>query len=454
MAPVAQWHRLGVRRRVTLTFGLLALALSALLATLCWVVVSRSLLDGRATSALRETSVDADALSVAVTREQAQLPQLLDGLADPHVTSSVLDLRGRWYATSPSLGPAELPAPLVAAVRNGGVARQWFDVAGTPYLAVGTPLSQSGDLYFEVFDGSDVDHTLHVLSGALVLAAATTALLGLVVGRTASRLALRPLGRLTSVAGAVAGGDLSARLPDDGDPDLREIAQGFNRTASALEQRVIGDARFAGDVSHELRTPLTTMLNSMELVRNREQELPHAVREPLSLLAEEVQRFRTLVLDTLEIARHDAGEAIEREPAVLGDLVRAAADHATGRAVTVVDPAVAACVVALDKRRFEQVVVNLVRNADVHGRGCTLVHVTGTPAELRIEVDDEGPGVPPALRARIFERFYRSGQDAGGVGLGLAIVQRHVRGQGGDVVVQERPGGGARFVVRLPGTGG
>ncbi len=231
-------------------------------------------------------------------------------------------------------------------------------------------------------------------------------LVGLVGGKFASRRMLKPLTDVTSVAAAIAHGDLSARLRADTDPDLGSLARSFNRTAAALERRVHADNRFAGDVSHELRTPLTTMINSIVLLQNRRAELPADVVEPLDLLTEDLQRFRRLVVDLLDISRSDGGHD-SPEPVVVADLVRRAADAAAGRPVTVVEPGAEAAVLRADKRRLERVVANLVENADVHGGGCDGVCVSRRNGSVRVQVDDHGRGVAEEHRERIFERFAR-----------------------------------------------
>jgi signal transduction histidine kinase len=105
----------------------------------------------------------------------------------------------------------------------------------------------------------------------------------------------------------------------------------------------------------------------------------------------------------------------------------------------------------VDKRRLERVVANLVDNAERHGGGCCSVAVDSATGWVSIAVDDAGRGVPERQRERIFDRFARvPSTPSHGTGLGLAIVARHVHWHGGDVEVEDRPGGGARFVVRLP----
>jgi two-component system sensor histidine kinase MtrB len=443
--------RLGLRARVTLAFGLLALALSAVLSLVAWTAVSSYLVVERESTALVETALDQSAFQAGLDVAGTGVPELLGALPTNGSTAAIALVDGRWYATRPGLGPSVLPAELVDVVRSRQEATQRVRVDGDLFLVVGVPLEQSDAAFFEVFALDELARTVRTLSWSLTAAAIGTAGVGLLLGSVASRVALRPLASLNEVAAAVAGGHLGARLPTTRDPDLGPLAISFNRTIGELEHRVAADSRFAVDVSHELRTPLTTMLNSIQVIKNREDTLPPAVREPVDLLADDLERFRALVVDLLAISRHDAGDQLVLDEVVVGDLVRRAADEAAGRSVTTVRPDAAAVTMRADKRRLERVVANLVRNADTHGRGCERVTVDATFRTVRIVVDDCGPGVPAEQRGRIFDRFSRaSSGDRSGVGLGLAIVQRHVVLHGGKVVVTERPGGGARFVVELP----
>lgn len=447
--------RMGVRGRVTLTFGVLALALSVLLAVLAWMVVTRSAVGQAQRTALVETALDRTEVDNALTMGTPDLPTVLEGVPGTDSTAVLAHVDGRWYATSPSIGPASLPASLVRVVGGGQQATQRVQVDGRLHLAVGLPLEYARGEYYEVYSLDQVQRTARTLSIGLAVAAVVTALLGLGVGRFASRMALRPLTELNRVAADVASGQLNARLDAAGDPDLDELASSFNRTVEDLQRHVIADARFAVDVSHELRTPMTTMLNSMQVIQNRRDQLPEAVREPVDLLADELERFRALVVDLLEISRHDAGDQVVRETVRVGDLVRRAADTAAGRAVTTVEPAARSVSMEVDKRRLERVVANLVGNAETHGGGCTGVVVREAPTGLQIVVEDDGPGIPEDRRARVFERFARGGANGrAGVGLGLAIVQRHVALHSGQVYVEGRPEGGARFVVELPHSAG
>jgi signal transduction histidine kinase len=188
-------------------------------------------------------------------------------------------------------------------------------------------------------------------------------------------------------------------------------------------------------------------------------DLPDRAGQALDLLAADLHRFQRLVEDLLEISRFDAGAVeLSLEDVRVSELVRHAVSHRAGSEVPVeVEGPARSAVVRADKRRLERVLVNLVDNAENHGRGVVGVGVGFDDGAVRIAVDDAGPGIAVLDRERVFERFAR-GSAAGrrstgggqGVGLGLALVAEHVRVHGGSVWVEDRPGGGARFVVELP----
>ena len=462
--------RFSLRGRVMLAYGLLALGLSTALALVTWGVVSNYLTDQRVSSAVVETADNAAALHYGLfgapgpclpARERAEcgsptpdpdvsVMALLNTLPSTDSAASILYYNDRWYSLTGK--STDLPSDLIAKVRSGSTAHRRVTVNGQPVLVVGVPMTRPGEAFFEWHPLNSLDSTLRTLKITLVVAALVTAMIGLAVGRLASTLALRPLAELTQVADAVARGKLDARLQAENDRDLGGLARSFNQTAADLERRVAADARFAGDVSHELRTPLMTMLNSMQLIQNHRTELPVAVREPVELLGYDLDRFRRLVIDLLEISRDDGGDQGSREIVRIADLVRAAADATAGREVTTVEPEAEGLTLQADKRRLERVIANLVENAEDHAGGCKGVGVEAGGLGVIITVDDAGPGIAAEDRTRIFERFGR-GETSGrgrGVGLGLAIVARHVQWHGGTIQVTTRPGGGARFIVELP----
>jgi signal transduction histidine kinase len=246
---------------------------------------------------------------------------------------------------------------------------------------------------------------------------------------------------------------------ETGEPrDLSALTSSFNRMADRLEQRIERDARFTSDVSHELRSPLTTLATSLSVMESRRDELPERAQRALDLLGTEVRRFQRMVRDLLEISQFDARSAeFTAEPVEIGDLVRHAFAPAGHAPVTVtIDPADDHREILVDKRRIGRVFGNLIENADRYAGGVTQVTVETRDQIVRVRVDDSGPGIPPADRDRIFERFARGAGGAGsrgagvGTGLGLALVQEHIRLHGGRVWVTDSPTGGASFVVELP----
>ncbi len=262
---------------------------------------------------------------------------------------------------------------------------------------------------------------------------------------------------ITEVASAIAGGALDQRLPEGADPDLAVLSNSFNEMVAALEQRIKSDARFASDVSHELRSPLTTIQATVEVLERSVGPLSPDGRRALGLLQTEVQRFSAMVQDLLEMARFDAGAgALDLEELALDDLVaRTVAAYPDGPVPVFVSPEGTGTWVMGDRRRLQRALVNLLDNAKAYAGGAVGVYVERGGSYAEVTVDDAGPGVQPGERGAIFERFYRgaaSGRRAEslGTGLGLALVDEHVKAHGGWVDVAERPGGGARFVIRLP----
>ncbi|MDH2413755.1 HAMP domain-containing sensor histidine kinase [Nocardioides sp. CER19] len=447
--PTPWRPHLRLRNRVALGFGVMALLLSTAIALTVWSLAAHYVNRDNVLTARAEASDNAELISAEIADGVPPSDRLLDLLDYAPGTAAVLLVQDHVYRNQEAESLV-LPTTLVQDLgADGGPSTVTVD--GKPYLEV-VSASHPGDrAYVELRPLDDLRHTLtrtwQLLIGAILLATA----LGAGFGLFASRRMLRPLSDVTQAASAIAHGDLTTRLVPRGDPDLDDLARSFNRTASELEQRVRADARFAGDVSHELRTPLTTMLNSLALLENRRAALPSEVAEPLDLLSEDLHRFRALVIDLLEISRFDEGRAtVEPEPVLVGELVARAADTAAGRPVTVVRPSADGLVVNVDKRRLQLVVVNLVRNAETHGVSCRAVTVSAAGSTVRITVDDAGPGVPPDRRGRVFDRFARGTSSHVGTGLGLAIASRNVLLHGGAILVEEAPGGGARFVVELP----
>ena len=450
--------RWGLRTRITIAFGLGAAVLSALLALITYGLVRENLVNQRESSAIRQAFLNARVVRDQL-RSQSQPEQaVLDGLESPSGASPVLLRNGQWFAVTVERGREQLPLALRRGVTSGHTARMRFTLEGDSQLGVGIPIPGVNAAYFEIASFEDTERALSSLQISLAAAAIGTTVAGALLGVWASRRVLRPLSHVSAAAVAIAGGRLDTRVARLDDPDLGTLVNSFNEMASALQERIERDARFASDVSHELRSPLTTLTTSISVLEARRDEMPERAQAALDLLVADVQRFSAMVEDLLEISRFDAGAAkLHLETVRISELVLQAVATSTELDVPVAISAdAAACTVAVDKRRLVRVIANLLSNAERYAGGATRVEVTLADQDVLIAVEDSGPGVPEDERERVFERFARGTESAGrrgsgeGVGLGLALVREHVNLHGGQVWVEDGAFGGARFVVELP----
>jgi two-component system sensor histidine kinase MtrB len=470
-------RRLGLRSRITLTFTLGAFALSLLLAATTYGLTRSTLVRQRDTSILRQAYQNARITQNELESDPTSVQGVLARLQTPTSSRPILFFRGEWTPLTSEYGESAIPEALKQRVRDDAVpSRMIATVRGKPALAVGIPLPSVGASYFEIVSLQELQSTLNSVGVSLLGATVLTTSLGVLLGVWASRRAVRPLADAAQAAKAIAGGRLDTRLESTDDKDLRELSTAFNDMAAALQLRVENDARFASDVSHELRSPLTTLSASIAVLQSRRDEMPERAVAALDLLVADVARFQSLVEDLLEISRFDAGAVrLVREDLLVAEFVRQAISVSSVRDAPVkVSEKAELLIIRADKRRLARVIANLVDNARIHGPGPANadtddptfgleVEVSEPPgdsepvAHVWISVADHGPGVLPEERQLVFERFSRGG-GAGrrgameGAGLGLALVDEHVRLHGGRVWVEDRADGqpGARFIIELP----
>ncbi len=459
-------QRWGLRRRITLIFTLGALMLSLFLAFVTYGFTRSSVVQQREDAALeaakRNTQIVNSALGGNATNAAAAMARLEDvGVARPLVWYN-----GQWTSGRAGYDQSELPQSLVDRVINDATpASMRVEVGNELNIVVGHPLGSNNAAYFEFFSLDEVTDTLRSVRLSLVLGTVITTALGVLAGQFAARRAVRPVGVAAQAAKAIAGGRLDTRLEPTEDPDLSVLANSFNDMASALQIRIERDARFASDVSHELRSPLMTLSASVEVMDARRDEMPERAQAALDLLKSDVIRFQGLVEDLLEISRFDAGAVrLHLEELLAAEFVRnAVAVSSMPDTPVMVTARVETVLINGDRRRLARAIANLIDNARLHGGGEAEVSITDAdPPDLpvtliHIAVEDHGAGVPEHERTLIFERFSRggmSGRRAGsdGAGLGLALVDEHVRMHGGRVWVEDRADGepGARFVIELP----
>ncbi len=324
----------------------------------------------------------------------------------------------------------------------GGVAVRVYTVQAQPGVA----------LQF-VQPTDDIDRTLGRLRLILLLVLTGGLAAGAAAGAAVSRSALVPVRRLTRAAEHVAETrDPSERVPEGGRDELARLGTAFNTMLAALDESLETQRRFVADASHELRTPLTSLQTNIDVLRREESALRPADRERLLAdLHRESQEMRSLITGLLELARGEDPRR-ERRPVQLDELVDEAVERARARFPQVrweaeVHPAR----IEGYPERLERAVWNLLENAGKWGGDGSMVEVTLTGRELRVR--DHGPGIAPEDRRLVFDRFYRSAEARSmpGSGLGLAIVREVAEEHGGQVSVEEAPGGGALLRLRLDG---
>ncbi|GAB3675675.1 HAMP domain-containing sensor histidine kinase [Angustibacter aerolatus] len=446
---------LGLRGSVVLTYAAGALLVSVVLALGSFLVVRHSLLDARQRLATRQAFADAASVRAGLLTAGRQVSDLLGEVSPPAGSTPLVRRDGTWFYAALNQAPSAVPGDLVRRVDGGGAGWAWSTLQGEPVIVVGVPLGGTGASYFEVSSARDVDDSLRVLRAALASFAALTTVVGALLGRAAARRVMSPLDAVAGAAARISVGDLSTRLADTDDRDLATIVGSFNTMAERLDDRIRRDTRFAADLGHELRSPLTTLMTSVDVLERRRGELSPPAQQALDLVSVELQRFRRSLEDLLELGRLDAGvDPTQLADVDLGELVTQVvlASHRSPDLVRVLPGGPGALAVVGDKQRLSRAVVNLLENAELHAGGVAGVRVERVGRFVDVLVDDEGPGVPDADRERIFERFYRSGSRGStrGTGLGLSLVAETVQAHGGSVWVADRPGGGSRFVMRLP----
>jgi two-component system OmpR family sensor kinase len=311
-----------------------------------------------------------------------------------------------------------------------------------------------------------IDDVLRSDRTGLMLGGGAVLVLALLAGLWLTERTLGPLHRVTDTAGRLAAGDLRARsrLPERHD-EVGTLARAFDDMADRIEVAFAAQSeseartrRFIADASHELRTPVTALKGYIDVLRRGVSRDPESLEAALSAMARESERMRMLVLDLLTLARIDAQPPTTPVPLDLNEVIGAVLDEGVPGMPEQLERRFSdrPVMVVADRGSLVTVARNLLVNACKYAPGARQVWSTeAQDGHGGFSVLDEGPGIPAADLAHVFERFYRGektrAREEGGSGLGLSIVEGLVHAQGGEVRIESEETRWTRVTVLLPG---
>ncbi len=407
----------------------------------------------------RKTAAISRAADIASLAAAGHLPPVL-GLPDEDTTlAQVVAGGGRVLAASaniagePAVGPllTQRSDPIVHTVHRiptGEAGR--FGLVATPARADGQPITVYTVYSYQTSDLAVRDATVGLLVGLPILLLVVAATTWIIVGR-----AFRPIQAIRTEVSEITTHGLDRRVPEPATADeVARLARTMNSMLDRLETSVGRQRAFVADASHELRSPLASLRTQLEI--GLAQGAATDWRAVVSDALVDEARIEQLVADLLILAWLDNDPRLSGADTVdLAEIIRAEVERRPGRAgLTLRSDVTGPTMVRLSGDLTCRVITNLLDNAQRHARADVLVSTDQPdPAMVRVTVTDDGPGVAPADRERVFERFTRldnsrTGED-GGAGLGLAIVRDIVTRVGGRVAFADTVRG-AQVVVSLP----
>ncbi|HEX8098575.1 MAG TPA: ATP-binding protein [Actinomycetota bacterium] len=326
-----------------------------------------------------------------------------------------------------------------------------------PFLAIAVKAARGRHVFTIVFGRTleTVTEPVGAVTGFLLIGIPVLLLIAaLTIWRVVGR-ALSPVEAIRTEVEGISTGDLDHRVPvPPGDDEIARLARTMNFMLARLEASQARQRRFVSDASHELRSPVTTIRQHAEVALSHPDKTE--VDELAEVVLEEDLRLQSVVEDLLLLTKMDEGTLrLETEPVDLDDLVFEEAGRLRSATGLQIDTsAVSAGRVMGDRGKLTKLLRNLTDNAARHSRGTVALSLQQDDGVAVLDVDDDGRGIPPEERERVFERFVRledaRDRDSGGSGLGLAIVSEIASAHGGEVSALDAPLGGARFEVRIP----
>jgi two-component system OmpR family sensor kinase len=459
---------LAIRVAVAMTGALAIMSLAALYAM-------REFLDGELNANLINV---ASIQAASVTDEPTGVMRFHEWELTPEEATQIRELNRFaqiWSAEGESLLRSQfvtedLPLDTVALRRASAgnleiVEQRYLDM---PIRSLYYPLERLGPLHAHhvLQVAAPLEGRNELLAWFIRVLAALTALVGLATfggGWWLARRMVKPVNEIIDQAESMEAQTLHRRIDaDSGAREYERLVRVLNTMLARLDRAFDAQRRFTADASHELRGPLTALRGEIELALRRQRD-EDEYRRVLASNLQEVERLTQLAEDLLTLARSDAGvmqprlqrtDAVDRAGHVLERLEAKATEkevdlrlETDGDMEGIFDPGL-----------LDQLLWNLVDNAVkfTPAGGRVALSLNGDPAAVEIRVADTGPGLPPEDLDRIFERFYRADSsrtphdETSGTGLGLSIVRAIAEVHGGSARAENRPGGGALFVVRLP----
>jgi signal transduction histidine kinase len=291
---------------------------------------------------------------------------------------------------------------------------------------------------------------------ALLLACGAPIIIAVVAAATywLVRRSLQSMDAIRSRVAEISTSDLAERVPVPNSRDeIAALALTMNEMLARIEAGHRAQRRFLGDASHELRSPLATIISGLEVAEAHPELLDAELA--VNTLLPEAQRMKTLIDDLLLLARADEQSLVlHKEDMALDDLAEAEAARARREAGCTIHTDICPARLTGDPAAMSRMIRNLVDNAVRHANSLIAIEVSSRNGTAKLSISDDGPGIAPAERTRVFERFVRLDSDrsrsGGGAGLGLAIVAEVVAAHGGTVTIHDRPGGGTKMIVALP----
>ncbi len=468
--PVRRWSALPVRTRVV---GLLVLltALALVLSGATAYLLQRTVMNNQIDDSLKRSVQEFRILALeGINPETGEPFSASDQLvftamqrtlpADDEGMMGLRDGEISWTASDAVEVRLEDDPELVSWAQShfGGdsVRLETVSTALTTYRAIAVPIRFDNDtapsMLLLAFDYSaqlaELNSSFASYGGVGLGVMAVVGLAGWVlVGRL-----LEPLRTLQSTAAEISGTDLHGRVPVSGQDDVAELATTFNEMLDRLQEAFSSQRQLLDDVGHELRTPITIVQGHLEL---QDAQDPADVREVQEIALDELDRMRLLVDDLVTLAGSGRPDFVEPDTVDVGALTRDVLGKATtlGQRIWTLDHA-ADVTVPLDAQRITQAWLQLASNAVKYSDEGSKVSLGSQElnGQLRLWVRDQGIGIRPEDRERIFERFGRGANStrAEGSGLGLNIVTAIVDAHAGTVDVQSAPGIGSTFFMDLP----